>query len=93
MIARILLCKCAVLSSTPGAQHSKDKRDTRTTLRTGRGFASPGGTRVPKVLARPGPSDAPSTCDTPVISHDRFPTLLAPAGLSAEDVPESTAAI
>src|SRR5439155_20329395 len=52
-------------------------------LRLGKGYPYEGGLRVPLLvkvgwMTRPG-----SVCDTPVISHDFFPTLLELAGADA----------
>ena len=50
-------------------------------LRSGKGSAYEGGTRVPTVVRWPGHT-APGTRDaTPIITHDLFPTLLAAAGV------------
>ncbi|MBK7405859.1 MAG: sulfatase-like hydrolase/transferase [Phycisphaerales bacterium] len=53
--------------------------------RSGKGSAYEGGTRVPTIVAWPGVTDAPgradSTIDTPIISHDYFPTILHLAGV------------
>lgn len=40
-----------------------------------------GGIRVPLIVRRPGHIQAGSTCRTPVISHDLYPTFLELAGL------------
>lgn len=45
-------------------------------LRSGKGSAYEGGTRVPWIVAGPG-VPAGTTSDQPVITHDLFPTLLA----------------
>ena len=58
-------------------------------LRSGKGSAYEGGTRVPLVIAWPGVTDRPgfagSLIDTPVISHDFYPTFLAMAGAPRAD--------
>jgi len=58
-------------------------------LRSGKGSAYEGGTRVPLVIAWPGVTDRPGVAntllDTPVISHDFYPTLLAIAGAPLAD--------
>ena len=65
-------------------------------LRSGKGSAYEGGTRVPTIIAWPGVTDAPaspertlgSVIDTPIISHDFFPTIVSLAGLQADHGPE-----
>ena len=63
--------------------------------RSGKGSAYEGGTRVPTVIAWPGVTDAPPAStsperklgpliDTPIISHDLFPTIISLAGLQAD---------
>jgi arylsulfatase A-like enzyme len=52
-------------------------------LRAGKGWLYEGGIRVPLVVRAPGRTKPGSTCDTPVISTDGFPTLLELAGLPA----------
>ncbi len=69
-------------------------------LKSGKGSAYEGGTRVPTIIAWPGVTDAPAstspastsperklgtTSDTPIISHDFFPTIISLAGLQADD--------
>jgi arylsulfatase A-like enzyme len=49
-------------------------------LRDGKGSAYEGGLRVPLLVKMPGVAPAGSTCDTPVITMDFFPTLLELAG-------------
>ena len=50
-------------------------------LRSGKGSAYEGGVRVPMIVAWPGVTKGDRVCDTPVISHDLFPTILAMAGV------------
>jgi arylsulfatase A-like enzyme len=52
-------------------------------LRAGKGSAYEGGVRVPLFVKWPGVTPPGSICDTPVITPDFFPTLLAIAGLPA----------
>ncbi|MCC7387206.1 MAG: sulfatase-like hydrolase/transferase [Phycisphaerales bacterium] len=60
-------------------------------LKSGKGSAYEGGTRVPTVIVWPGVTDmspsrrAVEVCDVPVVSHDLFPTVIALAGLQADD--------
>lgn len=56
-------------------------------LRSGKGSAYEGGTRVPWVVRWRGVTAAGSVSATPVISQDLFPTLLAAAGVA---LPENT---
>ena len=49
-------------------------------LRSGKGWLYEGGMRVPLIVRLPGVVQPGSVCDTPVISTDYFPTLLALAG-------------
>lgn len=53
-------------------------------LRSGKGWLYEGGIRVPLIVRAPGRTKAGSTTDTPVISTDFYPTLLALAGLPAQ---------
>jgi len=49
-------------------------------LRLGKGSCYEGGTRVPLIVDWPGVTQPGSTCDTPVISMDLYPTIAAAAG-------------
>jgi len=51
-------------------------------LRAGKGWNYEGGIRVPLIVRLPGRVPAGSTCATPVIHCDFYPTLLAMAGLT-----------
>ena len=61
-------------------------------LKSGKGSAYEGGTRVPTVIAWPGITDVDGVAgrleETPIISHDFFPTALGLAGLSLSGEPE-----
>lgn len=63
-------------------------------LRSGKGSAYEGGTRVPTIIAWPGVTDTNpdernnAVIDTPIISHDFFPTIVSLAGLGANHGPE-----
>ncbi len=50
-------------------------------LRAGKGTLYEGGVREPMIIRWPGLAKPGSVCDTPVISVDFFPTLLAMAGV------------
>lgn len=60
-------------------------------LRSGKGSAYEGGTRVPTLIFWPGVTDRPdlagSLLDTPIISHDFYPTILEMAGVAPGDEP------
>jgi len=53
-------------------------------LRAGKGSAYEGGVRVPLIVKWPGVTRPGSVCDTPVISVDYFPTMLAMAGVKED---------
>lgn len=53
-------------------------------LRAGKGSVYEGGVRVPMIVKWPGTVRPGSVCDTPVISADFYPTLLAMAGVRNE---------
>ena len=50
-------------------------------LRGGKGWLYEGGIREPWIMVAPGHAKPGSTCDTPVVSTDFYPTLLQLAGL------------
>ena len=50
-------------------------------LRRNKGFLYEGGIRVPWIVRWPGVVEAGSTCSTPVVSMDTFPTILDAVGL------------
>ena len=50
-------------------------------LRAGKGWLYEGGIREPLITKWPGVTKPGSTCDTPVVSTDFFPTMLEMAGL------------
>jgi len=54
-------------------------------LRVGKGSAYEGGVRVPLFIKWPGVTQPSSTCDTPVITPDFYPTILKMAGLAIEN--------
>lgn len=53
-------------------------------LRSGKGWLYEGGVREPMIVRAPGITKPGSTCDTPVVSMDFFPTMLELAGLPAK---------
>jgi arylsulfatase A len=52
-------------------------------LRVGKGSSYEGGPRVPLIVHWPGVTKPGRVCETPVISMDLFPTLLAAAGVKS----------
>ncbi len=54
-------------------------------LRLGKGWLYEGGIRVPLMIRWPGVVEPGTLCDTPVISMDFYPTLLAAAGLKLDN--------
>jgi arylsulfatase A-like enzyme len=50
-------------------------------LRAGKGWLYEGGIREPTIIKWPGVTPPGSTCDTPMISDDFYPTILQMAGL------------
>lgn len=54
-------------------------------LRRNKGYLYEGGIRVPWVVRWPGKVVAGTTCDTPVITTDAFPTILNVANVELED--------
>jgi arylsulfatase A-like enzyme len=57
-------------------------------LRAGKGSAYEGGVRVPLIVKWPGVTQPGSLCETPVITVDHYPTMLAMAGVT--DHPQHT---
>lgn len=57
-------------------------------LRAGKGWLYEGGLRVASIVRWPGVAAAGSTCRTPIISNDYFPTLCEAAGMKAPYSPE-----
>jgi arylsulfatase A-like enzyme len=55
--------------------------NTNLGLRAGKGSAYEGGVRVPLIVRWPGVVRANSTCETPVIGCDLYPTILEMAGV------------
>ena len=68
-------------SDNGGAVHfGKPPATSNAPLRMGKGYAYEGGLRVPLLVKVPWMTRAGGVCDTPVITHDWFPTLLELAG-------------
>ena len=53
-------------------------------LRSGKGWLYEGGVREPTIVRAPGVTSPGSTCNTPIVSMDFYPTMLALAGLPLE---------
>lgn len=58
-------------------------------LRVGKGSCYEGGTRVPFIIRWPGVTRAGTTCDTPVIGPDVFPTVLEMTGVGTRPTSDS----
>jgi arylsulfatase A-like enzyme len=59
-----------------------DKNTHNAPLKSGKGSSYEGGIRVPMLVKGPAVAGKGLTCETPVISHDLFPTILALAGIA-----------
>ena len=69
------------MSDNGGLSTSEGHPTSNLPLRAGKGWPYEGGIREPWIVCAPGVTKPGSTCDTPVISTDYHPTLLALAGL------------
>ncbi|HWA96859.1 MAG TPA: sulfatase-like hydrolase/transferase [Pirellulales bacterium] len=69
------------MSDNGGLSTSEGHPTSNVPLRAGKGWPYEGGVREPWIVAAPGVTKRGSTCDTPVISTDFYPTLLELAGL------------
>ena len=72
------------MSDNGGLSTSEGHPTSNLPLRAGKGWPYEGGTRVAWIVSAPGITKPGTTCDTPVISTDYYPTLLALAGLPAK---------
>ena len=70
-------------SDNGGLSTSEGSPTSNLPLRAGKGWMYEGGIREPLIVRWPGVTKAGTTCDTPVISTDFYPTLLDMAGLPA----------
>lgn len=78
-------------SDNGGVIHAGNPRATSNLpLRAGKGYPYEGGIREPLIIKAPGITKPGSTCDTPVITMDFFPTLLALAGATPETAKTAT---
>lgn len=69
------------MSDNGGLSTSEGHPTSNLPLRAGKGWPYEGGIREPWIICAPGVTKPGSTCDTPVISTDYYPTLLELAGL------------
>lgn len=69
------------MSDNGGLSTSEGHPTSNLPLRAGKGWPYEGGVREPWIVCVPGVTKPGSTCDTPVISTDYYPTLLELAGL------------
>jgi len=72
------------MSDNGGLSTSEGHPTSNLPLRAGKGWPYEGGTRVAWLVSAPGITKPGTTCDTPVISTDYYPTLLQLAGLPAK---------
>ena len=71
------------MSDNGGLSTSEGHPTSNLPLRGGKGWPYEGGVRVAWIVSAPGVTKPGTTCDTPVISTDHYPTLLQLAGLPA----------
>ena len=69
------------MSDNGGLSTSEGTPTSNIPLRAGKGWPYEGGVREPMIVVAPGVTQPGSTCDSPVISTDFYPTLLQLAGL------------
>ena len=69
------------MSDNGGMSTDKHAQTSNLPLRGGKGWLYEGGIREPWIVFAPGVTKAGSTCATPVISNDFYPTILELAGL------------
>ena len=69
------------MSDNGGLSTSEGHPTSNLPLRAGKGWPYEGGVREPMIVVAPGVTKAGTTCDSPVISTDFYPTLLQLAGL------------
>ncbi len=76
-----------IFTSDNGGLHVLESPGTpgthNTPFRAGKGFVYEGGLRVPMIVRWPHVVTAGTTCETPVVNADLFPTLLEAAGIDA----------
>jgi arylsulfatase A-like enzyme len=69
------------MSDNGGLSTSEGHPTSNVPLRAGKGWPYEGGVREPMIVCAPGVTKPGSTCETPLISTDFYPTLLQLAGL------------
>ena len=69
------------MSDNGGLSTSEGTPTSNIPLRAGKGWPYEGGVREPMIVVAPGVTQPGSSCDSPVISTDFYPTLLQLAGL------------
>ena len=69
------------MSDNGGLSTSEGHPTSNLPLRAGKGWPYEGGVREPLIVVAPGVTKPGTTCDSPVISADFFPTLLQLVGL------------
>lgn len=70
-----------LMSDNGGLATSEGTPTSNLPLRAGKGWLYEGGIREPMIIRAPGTTKPGSTCDTPVISMDFFPSILELCGL------------
>ena len=73
-------------SDNGGLSTSEGRPTSNWPLRTGKGWLYEGGLREPCVVRWPGKVEAGGSCDTPILSTDFMPTLLAATGHALPEV-------
>ena len=68
------------MSDNGGLSTAEGSPTSNLPLRSGKGWPYEGGVREPLIVVAPGVAKPASTCDSPVISTDFYPTLLQLAG-------------
>jgi len=68
------------MSDNGGLSTAEGSPTSNLPLRAGKGWPYEGGVREPLIVVAPGVAKPASTCDSPVISTDFYPTLLQLAG-------------
>jgi arylsulfatase A-like enzyme len=69
------------MSDNGGLSTSEGHPTSNLPLRAGKGWLYEGGIREPMIVRWPGATKPNSTCDSPIISTDFYPTMLEMAGL------------
>lgn len=71
-------------SDNGGLSTAEGSPTANTPYRAGKGWLFEGGVRVPLLVRWPGVTKAGTTCATPVITMDLFPTVLTAAGVTKQ---------